>query len=95
MRHLRKLIPSSFRWNPVPPVHNNEPGDPLDVRLFVLSITQSSAAGSTTGKVRRHLSTLWPNNIGRPLVPIAEVPLAQGESVRSVDHFALSSRPQA
>jgi hypothetical protein len=39
LRHLSKIIPSSLRRDAVPPV-NDEPHDPLDVCLFVLSPPQ-------------------------------------------------------
>jgi WD40 repeat protein len=37
LRHIRKLLPSSFRRGTVLPVRNDEPCDPLDVCLNVLS----------------------------------------------------------
>jgi hypothetical protein len=37
LRHLRKLLPSSFRRGTVLPVQNDEPHDPLNVCLRVLS----------------------------------------------------------
>jgi hypothetical protein len=40
--YLRKLVPSSFRRNPVRPVNNDEPRDPLDVCLFVSSPPRSA-----------------------------------------------------
>lgn len=41
-RHLRNLLPSSFRKNAVPPVRKDEPRDPLDVCLFTLPFPKST-----------------------------------------------------
>ncbi|KAJ8579587.1 hypothetical protein M405DRAFT_835679 [Rhizopogon salebrosus TDB-379] len=62
-------------------VHSGVNHDDNPRRTSPPTITQSSATASTIGKAQRRLLSWWSSNIGRALVPIAEVPLAQGQLV--------------